>query len=101
MLGLAAYDRPLVDQAVLPVDDVHRLVERLLGMPVTDRLDLGPGGELTARVWGHGIVGMMHGAGDWWLRERPCSREQLVTQLADLLWGQLAAVEDRAGGPGF
>lgn len=63
-----------------------RLGEELAKV-ITDRLDLGPGSELTARVWGHGIVGMMHGAGDWWLRERPCSREQLVKQLADLLWG--------------
>ncbi|MEU6328193.1 transcriptional regulator, TetR family [Streptomyces sp. 2224.1] len=79
---------------------LRRLGEELAKV-ITDRLDLGPGGELRARVWGHGIVGMMHGAGDWWLRERPCSREQLVTQLADLLWGRLAAVEDREGGPGF
>ncbi|WP_336049678.1 TetR family transcriptional regulator [Streptomyces sp. CA2R101] len=79
---------------------LRRLGEELAKV-ITDRLDLGPGGELRARVWGHGIVGMMHGAGDWWLRERPCTREQLVTQLADLLWGQLAAVEDREGGPGF
>ncbi|MEV7384065.1 TetR family transcriptional regulator [Streptomyces lydicus] len=79
---------------------LRRLGEELAKV-ITDRLDLGPGAELTARVWGHGIVGMMHGAGDWWLRERPCSREQLVAQLTDLLWGELAAVEDRAGGPGF
>ncbi|WP_327706507.1 TetR family transcriptional regulator [Streptomyces decoyicus] len=79
---------------------LRRLGEELAKV-ITDRLDLGPGGELTARVWGHGIVGMMHGAGDWWLRERPCTREQLVKQLADLLWGQLVAVEDRADGPGF
>ncbi|MEU3990202.1 TetR family transcriptional regulator [Streptomyces platensis] len=79
---------------------LRRLGEELAKV-ITDRLDLGPGSELTARVWGHGIVGMMHGAGDWWLRERPCSREQLVKQLADLLWGQLAAVDDRADGPGF
>ncbi|MEU5212804.1 TetR family transcriptional regulator [Streptomyces sp. NPDC020742] len=79
---------------------LRRLGEELAKV-ITDRLDLGPGAELKARVWGHGIVGMMHGAGDWWLRERPCSREQLVAQLTDLLWGQLAAVEDREGGPGF
>ncbi|MGA5560890.1 TetR family transcriptional regulator [Streptomyces platensis] len=79
---------------------LRRLGEELAKV-ITDRLDLGPGGELRARVWGHGIVGMMQHAGDWWLRERPCSREQLVKQLADLLWGQLAAVDDRTDGPGF
>lgn len=68
---------------------------------IEERLDLGPGGHQLARVWGHGIVGMMHAAGDWWLGERPCSRAELVRSLADLLWGRLAAVGDRAGGPGF
>lgn len=72
-----------------------------LGVVIAERIDLGPGSEALARVWGHGIVGMMHAAGDWWLGERPCSRAELVRGLADLLWGRLAAAADRAGGPGF
>ncbi|GAB3254722.1 Ppx/GppA phosphatase family protein [Nocardioides dilutus] len=40
VLDLAAYDRALVDQAVLSVADVHRLAERLLAMPLAARLDL-------------------------------------------------------------
>ncbi|MFG2137622.1 TetR family transcriptional regulator [Streptomyces sp. NPDC048650] len=79
---------------------LRRLGEELAKV-IADRLDLGAEGEERARVWGHGIVGMMHAAGDWWLRERPCSREQLVQHLTDLLWGQLATVKDRAGSPGF
>jgi AcrR family transcriptional regulator len=79
---------------------LRRLGEELAKV-IEERVDLGPGSEQLARVWGHGIVGMMHGAGDWWLGERPCSRAQLVRSLADLLWGRLAAVDDRAGGPGF
>ncbi len=58
-----------------------------LAQVIEDRLDLGPGSHQLARVWGHGIVGMMHAAGDWWLGERPCSRAELVRSLADLLWG--------------
>ncbi|GAA3837211.1 TetR family transcriptional regulator [Streptomyces coacervatus] len=72
-----------------------------LAQVIEDRLDLGPGGQQLARVWGHGIVGMMHAAGDWWLGERPCSRAELVRSLADLLWGRLAAAGDKMGGPGF
>ncbi|MFF4183175.1 TetR family transcriptional regulator [Streptomyces sp. NPDC001691] len=72
-----------------------------LGVVIAERIDLGPGSEVLARVWGHGIVGMMHAAGDWWLGERPCSRAELVQALADLLWGRLAAAGDRVGGPGF
>ncbi|MFI6287841.1 TetR family transcriptional regulator [Streptomyces sp. NPDC051018] len=79
---------------------LRRLGEELAKV-IHDRVDLGPDGERLARVWGHGIVGMMHAAGDWWLGERPCTRAELVRSLADLLWGRLAAVGDRAGGPGF
>ncbi|MEU6017996.1 TetR family transcriptional regulator [Streptomyces sp. NPDC047515] len=79
---------------------LRRLGEEL-AMVIAERVDLGPDSEAMARIWGHGIVGMMHAAGDWWLGERPCSREQLVRSLADLLWGRLAAAGDRPGGPGF
>ncbi|HET6359083.1 TetR/AcrR family transcriptional regulator [Streptomyces sp. NBC_00879] len=79
---------------------LRRLGEELAKV-IHDRVDLGPGSEQLARVWGHGIVGMMHAAGDWWLGERPCSRAELVRCLADLLWGRLAAAADRAGSPGF
>ncbi len=69
-----------------------------LAQVIEERLDLGPGSHQLARVWGHGIVGMMHAAGDWWLGERPCSRAELVRSLADLLWGRLAAAGDKVGG---
>ncbi|WP_149824047.1 TetR family transcriptional regulator [Streptomyces tailanensis] len=72
-----------------------------LGKVIEDRLDLGPDSHRLARVWGHGIVGMMFAAGDWWLGERPCTRAELVRSLADLLWGRLAAAGDKVGGPGF
>lgn len=72
---------------------LRRLGEELAKF-IEERLELGPGGQELARVWGHGIVGMMHAAGDWWLGERPCSREQLVGHLADLLWGRLAVADN-------
>ncbi|MGW1842321.1 TetR family transcriptional regulator [Streptomyces sp. NPDC001966] len=79
---------------------LRRLGEEL-ALVIAERVDLGPDSDAMARIWGHGIVGMMHAAGDWWLGERPCSREQLVSSLADLLWGRLSAAGDRPGGPGF
>jgi AcrR family transcriptional regulator len=79
---------------------LRRLGEELAEV-IAERVDLGANGDRTARVWGHGIVGMMHAAGDWWLGERPCSRQELVRSLADLLWGRLATSGDLRGGPGF
>ncbi|WP_121255906.1 Ppx/GppA phosphatase family protein [Nocardioides ferulae] len=40
-LRLSAYDREATDQAALPVEVVHALVDRLVAMPVADRLALG------------------------------------------------------------
>ncbi|MGW3248668.1 TetR family transcriptional regulator [Streptomyces sp. NPDC001070] len=77
---------------------LRRMGEELADV-IAERLDLGPDGQVAARVWGHGIVGMMYAAGDWWLGERPASRDVLVRHLADLLWGRLAAVGDRPGAP--
>ncbi|MET9962685.1 TetR family transcriptional regulator [Streptomyces sp. NPDC006326] len=79
---------------------LRRLGEELAKV-ISERVDLGPGGERLARVWGHGIVGMMHAAGDWWLGERPCERVELVAGLTDLLWGRLATAGNRVDGPGF
>ncbi|WP_030765257.1 TetR family transcriptional regulator [Streptomyces sp. NRRL F-2664] len=79
---------------------LRRLGEELAQV-ISERVDLGPGGEQLARVWGHGIVGMMHAAGDWWLGERPCARADLVAGLTDLLWGRLSTAGNRANGPGF
>jgi AcrR family transcriptional regulator len=79
---------------------LRRMGEELADV-IEERVDLGPGSQQLSRVWGHGIVGMMHAAGDWWLGERPCTRAELVRSLADLLWGRLAAAGDKVGGPGF
>lgn len=81
-----------------PAPLLRRMGEELAHV-IEERLDPGPGRQQQARVWGHGIVGMMHAAGDWWLGERPCSRTDLVRSLADLLWGRLATAGDRGGGP--
>ncbi|GHJ39155.1 TetR family transcriptional regulator [Streptomyces sp. TS71-3] len=79
---------------------LRRLGEEMAKV-IEERVDLGSDGQGLARVWGHGIVGMMHAAGDWWLADRPCSRAELVRSLADLLWGRLAVAGDVAGGPRF
>ncbi|MEU8774832.1 TetR family transcriptional regulator [Streptomyces sp. NPDC048606] len=88
------------DVGVHSVPLLRRLGEELAKV-VGERVDLGPDGDRLARIWGHGIVGMMHAAGDWWLAERPCGRAELVAGLTDLLWGRLATAGNREGGPGF
>ena len=56
------------------------------------------------RPWGHGVVGLVRSAADWWLRaERPMLRSELAAHLTDLAWAGLSGVvttrePDRPGG---
>ena len=52
------------------------------------------------RAWAHGMVGLVQTAADWWLDTRPCSRQELVGQLADLVLGGYAAAPSRPDAAG-
>jgi hypothetical protein len=48
---------------------------------------------VAAAPWGHGLVGLVRSAGDWWLQaERPMPRSELAAHLTDLAWAGLAGV---------
>lgn len=49
--------------------------------------------QVRAQAWGHGIVGLVQGAGDWWLDARPCSRAELVDHLVGLVMGDYAGAD--------
>jgi len=68
---------------------LRRLQEQLRRGIVLE-LRLAPG-DVRAGVWAAGIVGMVQAAGDWWLDSGELSREQLSSQLTDLLWGAYGA----------
>jgi AcrR family transcriptional regulator len=38
-----------------------------------------------ARVWAHGIAGMVQAAGDWWLDQSDVPRQSVVNELTELL----------------
>jgi exopolyphosphatase/guanosine-5'-triphosphate,3'-diphosphate pyrophosphatase len=80
VLGLAAYDRDAVDQAVLPVDEVHAMVDRLVGMTVAERLVL---------PWLHPGRADVIGAGALILSRvlRRTTVESMVVSEADILDG--------------
>jgi AcrR family transcriptional regulator len=40
----------------------------------------------------HGMVGMVHAAGDWWLERRTMPRARLVEYIVGVLWGGLAGI---------
>lgn len=46
-----------------------------------------------AQPWGHGVIGMVRAAADWWLRAgRPMLRTELAAHLTDLAWAGLSGV---------
>jgi AcrR family transcriptional regulator len=46
-----------------------------------------------AAPWGHGLVGLVRSAADWWLQaERPMLRSELAAHLTDLAWAGLSGV---------
>lgn len=73
---------------------LQKIADEIAGA-VRHQVDLGAEAPLLAEAWGRGITGMVLAAGDWWLEQRPCSREEMVRALADLLWGRLAAAGRR------
>lgn len=45
-----------------------------------------------AEVLAHGIVGLVHQAGDWWLENQTMPRARLVAYVTELLWGGLSGM---------
>jgi AcrR family transcriptional regulator len=78
-------DQPVVSLA----HDVARSVAVVMGQR---HRDIGVD-DAPAELWAHGIVGMVHMAGDWWVTRRTFSRDELVDQLTRLLWDGLGSLE--------
>jgi exopolyphosphatase/guanosine-5'-triphosphate,3'-diphosphate pyrophosphatase len=80
VLDLPTYDKRVIDQAVIAASDVHAFVDRLVAMPIAERLDLG---------WMHPGRADVLGAGGLVLSRvlRRCSAATLVASEADILDG--------------
>lgn len=80
------------------VDDAREDFARLLATLLGERLraiGVDPG---VAEVWAHGLVGMVHNAGNWWLGGHAMSRAALADHLTALIWGGLSAILGAAPG---
>ena len=52
-----------------------------------------------AEPWAHGIVGLVHAAGDWWIDRRSMPRARLVEYVTSLLWSGMSAIDRSEADP--
>ena len=85
----AQTDRPDDD----PISSLSDLVGAEVGSLVAGFLTRAGQDTAAAAPWGHGVIGLVRAAADWWLRaDRPMPRPQLATHLTDLAWAGLSGV---------
>jgi AcrR family transcriptional regulator len=80
---------PSASSAVAAV--IRRLGEEV-GTILREQRGLHGAAAVTADAIGHGIVGMVHVTGDWWLEDPKLSRGELAGQLARLVVGGLSGI---------
>jgi AcrR family transcriptional regulator len=89
VVGQQALDRPTAD----PLTSLSDLIGAQVAAAITVTLQQAGHDPAAAAPWGHGVVGMVRAAADWWLRaERPMLRSELAAHLTDLAWAGLSGV---------
>lgn len=79
-------------QAYATVSDFILRVGREVAAAIATELDRIGVDQAPAQAWGHGLVGMVQVAGDWWLREGSVTREEFVDHLVALAWNGLSVL---------
>lgn len=76
-----------------PVSTLSELVGEQAAAAVSVALEQAGHDRRAAAPWGHGVVGMVRSAADWWLRtDRPMLRSELAAHLTELAWHGLSAI---------
>jgi AcrR family transcriptional regulator len=83
-----------------PIGNLGHLVGDQAAALVAVALEQAGRDPAAAAPWGHGVVGMVRSAADWWLSaDRPMIRSDLAAHLTDLAWAGLSGVVG-PGAPG-
>jgi AcrR family transcriptional regulator len=85
----AAREQPVAAEAL---GGFLRQVGQSIAVVLGEQLRAGGADSGGTEVLAHGMVGLVHAAGDWWLEHRTMPREQLVSYVTDLLWGGLSSM---------
>ncbi|WP_222267678.1 TetR family transcriptional regulator [Modestobacter marinus] len=90
VVGHTLVDRPIDAD---PISSLSDLIGDEVGALVAAALTRAGEDTAAAAPWGHGVIGLVRAAGDWWLRaDRPMPRDQLAVHLTDLAWAGLRGV---------
>ena len=88
-----APDRPADSD---PIANLSHLVGDQAAALVAVTLEQAGRDPAAALPWGHGLVGLVRSAADWWLQaDRPMPRVELAAHLTDLAWAGLSGVVSR------
>jgi hypothetical protein len=76
-----------------PMQSLSDLVGEQAAAAISVALQQAGGDPRAASPWGHGVVGLVRSAADWWLRaDRPMLRTELAAHLTDVAWAGLSGV---------
>jgi AcrR family transcriptional regulator len=76
-----------------PISTLSDLVGEQAAAAVSVALQQAGRDPAAAAPWGHGVVGLVRSAADWWLRaERPMLRSELAAHLTELAWSGLSTI---------
>ena len=79
-----------------PIANLSSLVGNQAAALVAVVLEQAGRDPAAALPWGHGLVGLVRSAADWWLQaDRPMPRVELAAHLTDLTWAGLSGVVTR------
>ncbi len=82
-------DRPATD----PINSLSEVVGEQAAAAIAVALQQAGRDPAAAAPWGHGVVGLVRSAADWWLQAgRPMLRSELAAHLTDLAWAGLSGV---------
>lgn len=95
LMHRAVPERP---EAQATVGDFIRQVANEVAVVVGEELRRAGLDSGAAEPWAHGMVGMVHMAGDWWLEHKTMPRDTLVSYLVTLLWNGFAGLPAAAVG---
>jgi AcrR family transcriptional regulator len=76
-----------------PISSLVDVVAQQVAAVASEQLRTTGRSDRVAIPWAYGIVGLVHQATNWWLRDHSMSQEDFLASITELMWTGLAGVE--------